>query len=724
MFKSFAGGVALIAMFHSPSVFAQSALEMDRDALVTAYQLRDEETMIIYGDSGCATVINGNLPSGDRVMVTPKGTKITCVNGLADGVDDCGQRFEMGMGLPSSVGIKSPDQWQVGCWMRGESSSASAADRLPVYQYSFNNRDVSVGMTANSDSISNVTEIATKYDYQIDKFQMAGVYVATDGGKLRHDFGIGSEKCDKFFKDFPQNYEQEGRSGEYFRKASELCANIDWGKRVATVHSISYNQLDLTGVRNDLPRRRFICAITGKIEAAAQKSGFSNECSAVWEQQLGPFLTRINAAWQNTREREAQRDARIADLRQNFASRYGALIQQKAQGEQAAQKTNTELAAIQSQQRIASFRSANSALFSGTAAAANSFIKPTNGSDAFVLLIGDNGNGPMSLSVDRMVLQEGDVHDVDELDGVYDKAAFEAAIANAKISGAKALYVVYLDRAFAWEGPVAATPETITAYFKKPPQANPEYASWVAELKVARGQLAAAQGDYDRTYSTTMRKSESGDIEGAAMGLITSLGASSDLSRAERRVAELEALLAKTDKTITETEWLSFRGVKTKYRLDYNAQLAIYACDIASGLCAEKERPVTGTITADRYPVYFSRAEGDTYRFVERDAQKILYGTIDKKRAFGLTADAIGTFANGAKLQIPLSALAKYITFADADAKKQFKARMAENEAAFTAIAPQLVETGDKASAQNYADVGGMIAAARKRIKRTELQGL
>ncbi len=712
--------------------YAQQADHTNLAALAESVQLREGEVLAYWSKSGCAEITREPYAADKKVAEMPGGELVNCTGGLVDGTDSCGIVYQMGFRIAGTRGrpLTVPTTKDCSTNFIGSMTSAEYEAKVradpPVMLYEFTGEGRNYLIQTKAQSANRFTDTVTNlgvglYNYPDYSISINQIIDLAASKFTSYSIHLMNSWCDKSLD--LNKFQSHPLSEPIMAIAKAKCrSNAGDGPNI---YSVYYQK-----VINDkiVDQAKYPCTIADGKWGTPEKSKTPDNCAELISQLAQQYMPEINADWDATRAAENETPARIAELRQNLAGRYIAAVATKDRQDRALVAAATDRVRAEAQNRFSNYVSSHSTKFVGKKAGTAAMVKPASAANTVALIVGGAGDESMSPDLDYDVLRSGGIGKVVTGFDIDDSKSTADQFAALQAEGMTMAYIIYLDRTFVWEGPVSVKPMQMHAVFHKEPQENPNYAMWVKQLRDARAEMAAAQGELDRTRRVA---SEGGYGQGTGAigailgGALVTAGASADYNRAVKRVAELEKILGETEKTITAVDITKFDSLMVDYRLVYDARLAIYACDLVTKFCSEKERPVSETSNASRPLVLLPRSSANIqYQEMDTLATSQLYDKVSKKRSFGLNSDMIGTFMSGTSMRIPMSVLADYIRYSDDEVEKSFRATNAPNDDAFTKVAPDIVKASAAFEKYDFIDVAGMIASSRDKTKRNDLQGL
>jgi hypothetical protein len=403
--------------------------------------------------------------------------------------------------------------------------------------------------------------------------------------------------------------------------------------------------------------------------------------------------------------------------------RYAALVAKK----EAAAKAEKEQAIAQRLMKIEA-RQIQYAATASLKATSPQLFAPTAPEHAGVIMFGNDDEPPFSLSIDEGRLDLSPAMPLKRAfkpDLTSQKDSVKQAVEELKLAGAKTVYFFYFDRRHLWQGPTSFQPRTERILVKSTTVVNPNYASAEAEMNAAKSEMDAAQQNYD----IENRKANSGGYgtgAGALAGLGPGLVAANRLSKAQKRYyAARERFNGMSAETKNET-WATAALGDMTYHIKLRFPLVMYACNVAIGVCAEKERVIEHEATAERPLIYYDAEPSAAVRKAQIvKARETLYA-FESKLTFGFSVTALGEYFRGAKMVISIEKLADYTAYADKAETQVFDAEVA----ALSAKSKPIYATIKALSAQlprNY-KAGEVVATAVSEAEEEErsstLQGL
>ncbi|MBK8373696.1 MAG: hypothetical protein IPN50_00110 [Sphingomonadales bacterium] len=436
-------------------------------------------------------------------------------------------------------------------------------------------------------------------------------------------------------------------------------------------------------------------------------------------------VVEANKSWNDTLLRIG------VERKETIAAKYtAALASVEARNKQKKQE-ETALASNQIRTRQQAFLAGpKGAPFRAKAGAV--FSKPATTDQTAVLYLGfdrEDGNGYEFMIEDDMFGLPAGV----EPGGVWfenpelGKPQLTAEFAKLAKAGTRTVYVLYMDRMDLWEGPISFTPRTENVLMSSTTSANPDYARVQRELQQAKIDFDRAQAEYDAVASRANSGGYGSSTVGAVSGVFDSIGAGSKLENARTRYETLNRQFTGMSAQNTSETRANISLGDVTYRSELRRPLVIFACDLVTAMCSEKERTVNHSVSV-QVPMAIVPGEA---KFDSRKGQvktaRTQINEYEKKLQFGFSLDQLGDFMNGTTRAVPLSLLLEYVQYADKEGTKAFEASLAD------VIAKNTVANGAIAQAattlpQRYEDVFGMVrnaAGAKREAERKQgLQGL
>lgn len=464
-------------------------------------------------------------------------------------------------------------------------------------------------------------------------------------------------------------------------------------------------------------KRDYLCAI----RAPKQSDVDHSACGVNWDEIALPYKPLMDSVVASAKTGDERNKAWATEQRANLGTRIEAIKTRLARAKED-EKRMAAMALINRQNAFLATVPAEKA------APANGAFAPASPQQAGVIFFGNNSEPDFSISVDEDLLELSPtlpLKSANDDDLIKQKQGLKRAVDELKVAGAKTLYLVYFDRRHMWRGPVSFRPRTERVLMSSTTVDNPEYATAQAEMNAAKADMDNAQRSYD-IENNKANNGGYGTGAAALAGLAPGIAAANRLSKAQTRYYAARDRFGRMSPQTKNQSWATAAMGDISYHVKARFPLVMYACDLATSICAEKERVVEHEAEADRPLTYYEGEPSATLRKQQIDnANKTLYD-FDKKLNFGFSVAALGEFFRGTNMTIPLDRITEYTAFADKVESKAFDT----STAALSATRTPIYVTIKQLSAQlprNYQSrdvLNEAIAEAGVAERRSSLQGL
>ncbi len=666
--------------------------QVDPDILHEALGLGAREQLQIYKD-GCASVMW-------RVESEPKFVRVDraggpCTNGMVDGrsLDSEGKAsFPYHMGRLGRYRVQSKADGLDLVLLPGDSQSAS---------YSL------INLPKGKDDI-------------------IGEGLKPDTGFLLQKSGVELVSLSKQFVPCPVIQKAtkteiailEKGERALLEKALKYCkGNTLTGNAAPGLYQIAA-RIRKEANKSETPTKRdYLCAI----RAPEQTDVDHSTCGAKWDEIATPYKPLMDSIVAGAKAGDERNMVWAAEQRANLGTRIEGIKTRLAK----AKEDEKRMAAMALVNRQNAFLATIPTVKAAPAIGAFAPVLPQQ---AGVIFFGNNSEPDYSISVDEDLLELSPtlpLKTANDDDLIKQKEGLKRAVEELKLAGAKTLYLFYFDRRHMWRGPVAFRPRTERVLLSSTTVDNPEYASAEAEMNAAKSAMDSAQSAYD---IENRRANSGGYGTGAAAlaGLAPGIAAANRLSKAQTRYYAARDRFGRMSPQTKNESWANAAMGDISYHVKARFPLVMYACDLATSSCAEKERVVEHEAEADRPLTYYTGETSATLRKQQIDgANKTLYD-FEKKLNFGFSVAALGDYFKGANMAIPLDKITEYTAFADKIETKAFDASTAALDAKRAPIYVMIKELASSLPRGYQARdvITTAIAEAQVAERRSTLQGL